>query len=321
MTSYWVDFPGMPEALEKVSGIIRNAAASNNPLIAEGLGSLLEGKGKMLRPALLLIAAGFGKTGAQHYRLAAALEMLHVATLIHDDVIDDSPLRRGVPAPHTRFGRRDAVLMGDFLLSRCFLLAADYTSPRNAVNLARVVSIICTMEIEQNSGRFKSSLSRRAYMRKILGKSALLFSLACFVGAHEAKAPKDICERLRRAGYNMGMAFQIIDDILDYAGEQGQVRKPLGRDIAEGLITLPVICALPLDKTGTLGKIFSRDFFKAEDGAKIAALVRDSGGIEAASAYAAEYTGRALREIGLLPPGKYRDMLDALARRLLVRKG
>jgi heptaprenyl diphosphate synthase len=321
MNSYWVDFPGMPEAMEKVSGIIQNAAASNNPIIAEGLNSLLEGKGKMLRPGLLLIAAGFGKTAAKHYQLAAALEMLHMATLVHDDIIDDSPLRRGVPALHTRFGRRDAVLIGDFLLSRCFLLAANYTSPRNALYLARVISIICTMEIEQNSDRFKSSLSRRAYLRKILGKSALLFSLACFVGAHEAKAPKDICERLRRTGYNTGIAFQIIDDILDYAGDQDQTRKPLGRDIAEGLITLPVICALPLDKTGTLRKIFSRGDFKAEDSETIVTLVRDSGGIEAAGQCAAEYTGRALREISLLPPGKHRDMLETLVRRLLVRTG
>jgi heptaprenyl diphosphate synthase len=321
MTSYWVDFFGMPEAMEKVSGIIRNAAASDNPIIAEGLNSILAGKGKMLRPGLLLIAAGFGKTGAKHYQLAAALEMLHIATLIHDDIIDDSPLRRGVPALHTRFGRQDAVLIGDFLLSRCFLLAANYTSPRNARYLARVISIICTMEIEQNSDRFKNNLSRRSYMRKILGKSALLFSLACFVGAHEAKAPKDICERLRRAGYNIGIACQIIDEIFDYAGEEDQVRKPLGRDIAAGLITLPVICALPRDKTGTLGKIFSRGVFRAEDSDTIVALVRDSGGIEAAGQCAAEYTRRALREISLLPPGKHRDMLEALTRRLLIRTG
>jgi heptaprenyl diphosphate synthase len=321
MTSYWADFPGMPEALEKVSGIIRSASVSNNPIISKGLGSLLDGNGKMLRPGLLLIAAGFGKTGEKHYRLAAALEMLHMATLVHDDVIDDSPLRRGLPALHTLFGRREAVLIGDFLLSRCFLLAADYTSPRNALNLARIISVICTMEIEQNSDRFRSNLSLRSYLRKILGKSALLFSLACFVGAYEAKAPKAVCERLRRAGYNAGIAFQIIDDILDYAGDEDLVRKPLGRDIAAGLVTLPLICALPLDTSGTLRKIFSQSTFRPDDNGEITELVRKSGGIEAAGKFAALYTGRALREIGLLPPGKHRDILGALVRRLLIRKG
>jgi heptaprenyl diphosphate synthase len=321
MTSYWVDFPGMPEAMEKVAGIIRSASESKNPIISDGLGGLIDSAGKMFRPGLLLIAAGFGKTDEKHYRLAAAIEMLHIATLIHDDVIDDSPLRRGLPSLHTRFGRRDAVLIGDFLLSRCFLLAADYTSPRNAVNLARVISSICTMEIEQNSDRFKSNLSMRCYLRKIIGKSALLFSLACFVGAYEANAPKEVCERLRRAGYNTGIAFQIIDDILDYSGDQELTRKPPGRDIAGGLITLPVICALPLDTSGTLQKIFSKSSFSADDSEQIVNLVRKSGGTEAAGKFAALYTERALREISLLPGGEHRTMLDTLIRRLLIRKG
>jgi heptaprenyl diphosphate synthase len=321
MTSYWVDFPEMPEALKKVSGIIRSASASGNPIVSKGLDILLDGNGKMLRPGLLLIAAGFGKTGEKHYQFAAALEMLHMATLIHDDVIDDSPLRRGLPTLHTLFGKRDAVLIGDFLLSRCFLLVADCTSPRTALNLARLISLSCTMEIEQNSDRFRSNLSLRGYLRKIAGKSALLFSLACFAGAYEAKAPLEVCGRLRRAGYNAGIAFQIIDDILDYSGNEDLMRKPPGRDITAGLVTLPVICALPLDTSGTLRKIFSQNTFGPDTSEQITALVHRSGGVEAAGKFAALYTGRALREISLLPPGKHRDMFDALVRRLLIRKG
>jgi heptaprenyl diphosphate synthase len=319
MTSYWNDFPGVPEALEKVSGIIQSSSASQNPIISEGLTGLFDGNGKMLRPGLFLIAAQFGKIQEKHYKLAAALEMLHMATLIHDDVIDDSPLRRGLPAVHTRFGKRDAVLIGDFLLSRCFLLTAEYTSPENALNLSRLISIICTMEIEQNNDLFRSNISFRSYLRKILGKSALLFSLACYSGAYEAKAPKNICERLRRIGYNIGIAFQIIDDILDYSGNQDLVRKPLGNDITAGLITLPVLCALPMDSSGTLQDIFSRATFTAEEGSVIFSLVRRFGGIEAAGKYAKNYTNRALREIVSLPPGRNRDMLHSLTERLLVR--
>jgi heptaprenyl diphosphate synthase len=320
MTSYWNDFPGMPEALEKVSGVIRSSSASENPVISSGLTELFNGKGKLLRPGLFLMAAQFGKPREKHYKLAAALEMLHMATLIHDDVIDDSPLRRGLPAVHTRFGKRDAVLIGDYLLSRCFLITAEYTSPQNALNLARLISVICTMEIEQNNDRFRSNVSLRGYLRKILGKSALLFSLACYAGAHEAKAPQEVCQRLRRIGYNIGIAFQIIDDILDYTGNEKLVRKPLGNDIAAGLITLPALCALPLDSTGTLRDIFSRPSFTAEDGGRIFTLVRQSGGVEAAGKYAENYTNRALREIDALPPGKNRDMLEALTRRLLTRE-
>ncbi|AEF80353.1 polyprenyl synthetase family protein [Leadbettera azotonutricia] len=319
MSSYWSDFPGIPEALEKVSGIIRSSSESQNPIISEGLSSLFNGKGKLLRPGLFMLAAQFGKPQEKHYKLAASLEMLHMATLIHDDVIDDSPMRRGVPAVHTRYGKRDAVLIGDYLLSRCFILTAEYTSPQNAVNLAKLISTICLMEIEQNNDRFRSNTSLRTYMRKILGKSALLFSLACYAGAFEAKASRDTCERLRRIGYNIGIAFQIIDDILDYAGKQDLVRKPLGNDISSGLITLPVLCALPLDNTGTLQEIFSRASFTPEEGAVIFNLVNNSGGVEAAGKYAEKYTNRALREISALPPGKNRDMLDTLTRRLLIR--
>lgn len=310
----------MPEALEKVFGIIRGSAVSQNPIIAEGLKGLFNGNGKLLRPGLLLLAAQFGKLREKHYQIAAALEMLHMATLIHDDVIDDSPLRRGLPAIHTRFGRQDAVLIGDFLLSRCFLLTAEYTSPQNALNLARLISIICTMEIEQNNDRFKSNISRRSYLRKIMGKSALLFSLACYAGAYEAKASREICERLRRIGYNIGIAFQIIDDILDYSGNQDSVGKPLGNDITAGLITLPVLCALHLDNSGTLRDIFSRPAFTPEEAKLVFTLVRSSGGVEAAGKYAETYTNRALREISSLPPGKNRDMLNMLTKRLLIRE-
>jgi heptaprenyl diphosphate synthase len=319
MTSYWKDFPGIPEALERVSGIIESTSASPNPIIAEGLSSLFDGRGKLLRPGLLLISSMFGKTQDKHYKLAACLEMLHMATLIHDDVIDDSPLRRGLPAVHTRFGKQDAVLIGDYLLSRCFLLAAEYTSPEHALGLARVISVICVMEIEQNNDRFRSETSLRRYFRKIMGKSSMLFSLACYVGASEAKVSKELTQRLRRIGYNIGMAFQIIDDILDYAGDVEVVRKSLGNDIKSGLVTLPLICARRQDTTGTLDRLFSGAFFSPEDAGVILDLVRRSGGIEAARFYAETYTGRALREIGKLPVGKGRDMLEQLTRRLLVR--
>ncbi|MDR1948905.1 MAG: polyprenyl synthetase family protein [Spirochaetaceae bacterium] len=309
----------MPEALEKVSGIIQRFSVSQNPVIAEGVAALFNGKGKLLRPGLLLIAARFGKFHEEHYKLAAALEMFHMATLIHDDVIDDSPLRRGLPTAHSRFGKRDAVLIGDFLFSRGFLLTAEYTSPQNAVNLARLISVICTMEIEQNNDRFRNNTSLRSYLRKVMGKSAMLFSLACYAGAVEAKASGDICQRLRRIGYNIGIAFQIIDDILDYTGNQDLVGKPLGNDIAEGLITLPVLCALPLDSSGILRDIFSRAAFTAEEGTVIFTVVLRSGGVEAAAKYAESYTNRALREIAILPPGKNRDMLNTLTRRLLTR--
>jgi len=320
MSSFWNDFPGIPNALEKVTGIIQNSVTSQNSIIRKGLTDLFDGGGKLLRPGLLLITARFGKLQDKHYNLAAALEMLHMATLIHDDVIDDSPLRRGLPALHTQYGKKDAVLIGDFLLSRCFLLTAEYTTPKNALNLARVISIICTMEIEQNSDRFKNNTSLRSYLRKITGKSALLFSIASFVGAYEAKVNRELCEKFRRIGYNIGIAFQIIDDILDYSGNSDLMRKSLGNDINAGLITMPVLCALRLDTSGILNKIFSRDTFSAEDARVIFSQVRNCGAVETAREQAGKYTNRALKDIFALPSGEGRDMLENLTRRLLIRQ-
>ena len=320
MADFWTDFPGMPEALDKVLGVINTSISSQNPVIRDALSSLFDGNGKLLRPGLLLIASRFGKPQKEkEINLAAALEMLHVSTLVHDDVIDDSPFRRGIPAVHSKYGKKDAVLIGDFLMSRSFLVTAEYTSPEQAVNLARVISIICTMEIEQNASRFHADSSIRRYFRKIMGKTALLFSLACHVGAFEAKAPRAVTETLRRAGYNIGMAFQIIDDILDYSGEETVVGKPLGRDLKDGIVTLPLITALKKDKSGELAKLCSKDTFQKTDINSIITLVHELGGTGMAGAYARQFTNRALNEIDKLPRGTSRDMLEKLTNNLLIR--
>lgn len=320
MTTFWNDFPGMTKALSGVSDRIREASLSDNPIISEVLESLFGGDGKLLRPGMLLLAGQFGKPQKRkHHALAAALEMLHVATLVHDDVIDDSPLRRGLPAAHVRYGRKDAVLIGDYLLSRSFLLAAEYTSTRNAVLLSKAVSVICTMELEQDADRCRADKSVRRYFRKILGKTALLFSLACQVGASEAKAVPTVVGRLRRIGYATGMAFQIIDDILDYAGDPGLVRKPTGNDLRSGLCTLPLICALAEDADGSLAALLWPDGFSEDAVPRILELTSELGGIEAARLHAHRFTNRALRELERLPAGSARDQMECLIRRLLDR--
>ena len=320
MTDFWADFPGLSEELDRVSATMAEAVGSKNAVIAEATTALVGGDGKLLRPGLLILASRFGKMdGKKRASLAAALEMLHIATLIHDDVIDDSPLRRGLPAAHVRYGKKDAVLIGDYLLSRCFLLAASYTSTDNAMRLARAVSVICTMEIEQDIDRYKANPSVRRYLRKIMGKTALLFSLACHVGAVESKATPAVCERLRRVGYDIGMAFQIIDDILDYEGTADRVRKPIGNDLRAGLATLPLICALANDADGDLAALVAEENFATADPAKIITATAARGGIESARAYARRYTERGLSEIGKLPKGAPREMMEKLARRLLER--
>ncbi|MDR0511568.1 MAG: polyprenyl synthetase family protein [Treponema sp.] len=320
MFSMWDEISGMAEDLGKVKAIIQSSLDSKNRIINEGLQSLFSGGGKLLRPGMLLVSARFGTLEEKHYQFAAAIEMLHMATLIHDDVIDDSPVRRGLPSLHSRYGRKDAVLMGDFLLSRCFLLVSEYTSSQDAVTLAKAIAIICQMEIEQNNDRFRSSTSFRHYLRKIMGKSALLFSLACHTGAQQARVSDDVCQRLRRIGYNIGMTFQIIDDILDYSGDEKTVGKTLGNDIRSGLVTLPLLCALRMQGSEILKEIFSKDFFLQEQSNIILSQVRNLGGDKAALEVAGIYTKRALKDITALPPCDGKDILQSLTRRLLVRQ-
>jgi heptaprenyl diphosphate synthase len=320
MNDFWADFSGISNDLKKVSDIILSSVSSKNQIINDALSLLFETQGKQLRPGLLLIASQFGNIETDKaLHLAAALEMLHAATLIHDDIIDDSPLRRGMPTIQAKYGKKDAVLIGDFLLSRSFLLAAEYTSPEQALHLSKVISIICTMEIEQNTSRFQFDHSIRKYFRKIMGKTALLFSLSCYVGSHEAKAPEAITGTLRRIGYNIGMAFQIIDDILDYSGNENLVRKPLGIDLKAGIVTLPLISALQNDANGKLAALCSVQNFQTADFSGIIHMVKDLGGIERAESYAQKFTKRALQEITKLPNNNSRELLEKLTNKLLVR--
>lgn len=310
----------MDTALAAVSEYIRTAVASSNPIIKEALSDLFDHQGKMLRPGMLILASRFGNPDPKRiYPLAAAIEMLHTATLIHDDVIDDSPLRRGLPALHINYGKKDAVLIGDFLLSRCFLVTAEYTNTQNAINLGKAISLICTMELDQDADRFRPSTSVRHYLQKIIGKTALLFSLSCHVGATEAKAPPQVTERLRRIGYNIGMAFQIIDDILDYTGDESELKKPVGNDLRSGLVTLPLICALRQDREGTLTRLVQAENFPNSDVTAILSLTRELGGVEEARRFAHCYTERALREIQRLPRGTVKHSMEQLAKNLLIR--
>jgi heptaprenyl diphosphate synthase len=295
------------------------------PLASE-VRSLVSSNGKMLRPALLLIGSGFG-TKADKGRLTslgAAVELLHVSTLIHDDVIDDADLRRGRPTLHTTLGSKEAILAGDWLFSRCFLLTADSADAEGSRSLARVIAAICASEIRQDLDKWSYSTSIRSYRRIIAGKTAALFALSLQVGANEAKAPKQTAQRLRRAGYDIGMAFQIMDDILDFESSEGMMRKPVGKDIAEGLCTLPLIHALRADEKGIRALLAAvrPDGATVEMDAVQAVIARcaELGAVDEAKLEVKRFTDRAQQEVESLPRGGPRDELASLADRLLSRR-
>ncbi len=333
MTDFWKDNPRLGERLAKVAGIMDETIRTDGFPLADAVSVLIDSKGKMLRPAFLLIGSDFGQgPGSARAKklvqervlaLAAAVELLHVSTLIHDDVIDDADLRRGKPTLHTLFGTKEAILAGDWLFSRCFTLAAESSDPQGARALSRVIAAICSAEIRQDLDKWSYSTSVRAYLHKIAGKTAALFTLSLQVGAQEAKAPAKQTEHLRRAGYDIGMAFQIIDDILDFESSLGVMRKPVGKDLAEGLCTLPLIYALKEDEVGMRRLIAAirPDGAGIDQGAVAAVIERcmELGAIESAKKEALRFTDRARSEILRLPKGPSRDDLAWIAERLLNR--
>lgn len=338
MLQFWKEYPHIQKDLLNVQEIMRSALRSNDPLLNETIQRLLSRNGKMLRPGFVLLGARLkpyrkGSFPPQKelperiYQIAAAVEILHLATLIHDDVIDRADKRRGAPSVNAEIGDRNAVLAGDFLFSRCFALVADHSTMENARYLAHGVSHICQSEIAQSRRFDPSTLSVRNYLHRIIGKTALLFSLSLFVGAEELKVPREITTRLRRIGYAVGISFQIIDDILDITGTPETIGKSTGGDLKEGVYTLPVILAVNAYSL-TNGSnhrprpfpLLSQENLSTPAGyEKAREFVLSHGGVERAREYASVYTKRALREASRIPPSENRDTLIEVIQKLLHR--
>lgn len=321
MSDLWRDSPSIRAALDAVRTTLAGELAAAGPELAAPLSELGAADGKMLRPALLVIASWFGTPDADKIRrMAAAMEMFHLATLVHDDVIDNAQLRRRRPTLHSRRGTRTAVLIGDYLFSRSFLVAAERIAKPNVQRLASVVAHVCASEIAQSHDLYRPSTSIRRYLRRITGKTAALFAASCHLGASESGCPPAVAQALTRTGYDIGMAFQIVDDILDLSGDPDRLGKPVGQDLRDGIFTLPVVHALRRDGAGLgriLGCLKARGSRRRVDEA--AAAVRSLGGVEQAQRDADRYTSRALREIGRLPAGEGKRLLVQMAEALRSR--
>lgn len=306
--------------LEQVHSVILNQLDNSTPFIRDALSDLVENTGKMLRPALLLISARFGSLERKKiFRLAAAVEMLHMATLVHDDIIDQAPTRRGIPTLHSRFDPRTAVLLGDFLFTRSFQLASEHTDIETGRYVAGIVNSICESEIRQHNNFTFYTTNFKEYHRRIMGKTAALFALSAYVGAYESTVDERCTRRLKKIGYNIGAGFQIIDDILDFSDRSDRTGKGTGTDIRQGIVNLPLLYALQQD-SGSLEKKLSRRPKNGRRLKQIISTTKELHGIERARTVAHSYTDKALHSIHLLPPGNARDSLKQFTSFLLQRK-
>jgi len=244
------------EALDVLTALVADDVAAVNQLIMQRMesraamiprlaGHIIAAGGKRLRPILTLAAAQMcGYQGLRHRKLAASVEFIHTATLLHDDVVDDSALRRGGPSANALFGNEASVLVGDFLFSRAFELMVEDGSIDVLRVLSNASAVIAEGEVLQLITTNDSATSEQAYLEVVRAKTAELFAAACRVGAIVAARPASEEEALRTFGLNLGIAFQIVDDVLDYSAEQARLGKTVGDDFREGKVTLPVILAI-----------------------------------------------------------------------------
>jgi octaprenyl-diphosphate synthase len=230
------------EELVQVDELYRRSLVSASPHVTKLVDHAALFRGKQLRPALvLLIARACGRVTDAHVTIGAVVEMIHTATLLHDDVLDHATTRRNVPSVNALHGNEVPILLGDYIFAEAYSLATRLDDRTAALELARTTKRLCTGEIDQNCNRGRFDLSVAEYLQIIEEKTASLYAASCRLGAHYAGVGPNVVAALEEYGRLLGIAFQIVDDCLDLAGEEGRVGKSLGTDLSERKATLPLI--------------------------------------------------------------------------------
>ena len=308
--------------MRAVDLVINDRLTSEVPLVKEVSQYIISAGGKRLRPALLLLVSGaLGNDHPHRHTLAAVVEFIHTATLLHDDVVDESTLRRGRATANERFGNAPSVLVGDVLYSRAFQMMVDVNNMRVMQVLSEATNVIAEGEVQQLVNMHDPSLDEVAYLRVIRSKTAKLFEASARLAPILAGAPSEVEDACATYGQALGTAFQVIDDVLDYEGDAGELGKNLGDDLREGKVTLPVICALrkatPPQRQLLQSAIVEGNFEHMGD---ILDIIRETGALEAARSSAMDEARRAMDAARTLPANPYRSALLQLAADLLERR-
>jgi len=301
--------------MQRVDTVIRARLVSDVALVRQIADYIVAGGGKRLRPALVLLCAGAaGYSGKAHHELAAVIEFIHTATLLHDDVVDGSELRRGRKTANAQFGNTAAVLVGDFLYSRAFQMMLSANSMRVMQVLADATNTIAEGEVLQLMNCHDPDVDEGRYLEVIRRKTAKLFEAAARLGAVLGEAPRALEEELAEYGMHVGTAFQLIDDVLDYSGDAAAIGKSLGEDLAEGKPTLPLIRAMACGSAAH-SEVVRRAIIEGgrDEFPRVLEAVMATGALDYARAVAVREAEAAGRSLQSLPASKYRDCLLELA--------
>lgn len=320
----WDEFPEIKKHLYECLALIKVKTTIDNKQIQEAIFELLDSGGKLLRPAYFFLFSRLGDLEKQNQKqlisASASTEVLHLGTLIHDDIIDESSIRRGSQTIQAKYGKDVAVYTGDLLLSVYFDMLADATESTEIIKKnALSMRLILLGELEQMKNAYNVDITFKQYLRNIKGKTAQLFELSCSQGAYWGKASPQVIKISGQIGHDIGIVFQILDDILDYSQTFELFEKPVLEDVKQGIYSLPLILAIEENKEAFLPLLLKEKDMTDDDIQELLGLIKMHGGIEKARSIALWYTTRALKSIKKLPERQERELLYTLTKKLFSR--
>ncbi|MBW4680915.1 MAG: solanesyl diphosphate synthase [Microcoleus vaginatus WJT46-NPBG5] len=321
MTSATSLFSPVEADLRMLTENLKQLVSARHPILFAAAEHLFGATGKRVRPAIVLLISRATMQGLditpRHRRLAEITEMIHTASLVHDDVVDESEVRRGIPTVHSSFGNRVAVLAGDFLFAQSSWYLANLDNLAVVKLLSEVIMDLAEGEIQQGLNRFDTDLSVEAYLEKSYYKTASLIANSSKAAGLLSEVSEELAEDLYSYGRHIGLAFQIVDDILDFTGSTEALGKPAASDLKSGNLTAPVLFAL--EEKPYLEALIEREFSQAGDLDQALAYIKESTGIDRSRELAAHHANLAVQHITKLPPSEPRQTLINLADYVLSR--
>ena len=321
MTSATSLFSPVESDLTVLTETLKQLVGARHPILYAAAEHLFGAGGKRLRPAIVLLASRatmpMQDITSKHRRLAEITEMIHTASLVHDDVVDEAGVRRGVPTVHSSFGNRVAVLAGDFLFAQASWHLANLDNLTVVKLLSQVIMDLAEGEIQQGLNRFDASLSIDAYLEKSYYKTASLLANSAKAAGVISDVPTQISDDLYSYGRHLGLAFQIVDDILDFTASEDELGKPACSDLKSGNVTAPALYAL--EEHPTLARLIDREFAEEGDFERAIALIEDSQGLARTRKLARTHSQLAIRHLENLPQSEPRQALEKLADYVISR--
>ncbi len=321
MTSQTLLFSPVEADLRQLTDSLKQLVGARHPILYAAAEHLFSAKGKRVRPAIVLLISRTTMPNQEitlkHRRLAEITEMIHTASLVHDDVVDDAELRRGVPTVHSLFNNRIAVLAGDFLFAQSSWYLANLDNLEVVKLLSQVIMDLAEGEIQQGLNRFDSGLSIEAYLEKSYYKTASLIANSAKAAGVLSEVPVEQTEDLYEYGRHIGLAFQIVDDILDFTGSSEELGKPAASDLQSGNLTAPALYAL--EEKPYLETLIEREFTQEGDIEQALTLIKDSSGIQRARELASHHAQLAVKYLEAFAPCESRQALIDLADYVLSR--